>query len=735
MKIPLYNKGLGATGVTTGASLGPRATSEAFTGVGQGLAEFGRVANKVATDFFDAEAQSVADDANTKASLQYREKLNEFNRTNGSLSVAEYDAKFTKFKDVELKRVSGQYKLRKDHQQKLNNSLEIIAANGKEAGRQSSFIKGTKIRAQNAQDHISTIIDEYVITTEPGAKLKLKQKLEEQQKINLANGYTPYLEYKTTDDALKEADKRGLFIDINSDDNTIENLQAMQKEILNPKSEQYKSYSASERETFDSKIEQRINELRTGVTANLQQKSEKLLSFITVNPDKADKEIEKLGQGYELLGERGKALWLPIKEQLLVAKGIAEKTKPYELESASSMQSALIKQEAKWRSSNLEDSNKELEILKGMRTEFTNIQKNISSDPVLYIKAKLSYTGKKIDEGDLIATQKRMGIFDKKIRIKTNEEVRSLFNEYHSKKSGSEKSIFLKQTIDNAGDNAKYLMPQMFENGFTQFTNLSLIDENSALNSVYLDAEMRDRKTMEKIIGSTKVNEITNEVNLLFDDFRKSISGSSFQGSILSGNNRGGGAEGVLDSLIHTAIYIQQTNPGLSTMDAAKRAVSGIDSNYEMRRINNGVYRIPNKEVSSDDQAIVHDSLKRIVDNKDALEKIIEPPGDASFSTWHTQAKRGLQWVTNADETGVFLTNANAHGSFVINKNTGERVEYKFRDLITEKKEATETTEEIQKTNREKRLEDRQNQIDLRNNQPENQTILKQSKRFRREKE
>lgn len=51
MKIPLYNKGLGATGVTTGASLGPRATSGAFTGVGQGLAEFGRVANKVATDF------------------------------------------------------------------------------------------------------------------------------------------------------------------------------------------------------------------------------------------------------------------------------------------------------------------------------------------------------------------------------------------------------------------------------------------------------------------------------------------------------------------------------------------------------------------------------------------------------------------------------------------------------------------------------------------------------------
>ena len=42
MKIPLYNKGIGGTGVTTAATLGPRATSGAFTGVGQSLAAFGK---------------------------------------------------------------------------------------------------------------------------------------------------------------------------------------------------------------------------------------------------------------------------------------------------------------------------------------------------------------------------------------------------------------------------------------------------------------------------------------------------------------------------------------------------------------------------------------------------------------------------------------------------------------------------------------------------------------------
>ena len=120
MKIPLYNKGVGATGITTGASLGPRATSGAFTGVGQQLAAFGKEADRIATDFFDAEAQSVADDANVKAGLEYKSKIAEFNRTNGSLSVAEYDKKFEQFKNIELNIARGKYKLRKDFQQKFD---------------------------------------------------------------------------------------------------------------------------------------------------------------------------------------------------------------------------------------------------------------------------------------------------------------------------------------------------------------------------------------------------------------------------------------------------------------------------------------------------------------------------------------------------------------------------------------------------------------------------------------
>ena len=691
MKIPLYNKGLGATGVTTGASLGPRATSGAFTGVGQGLAEFGRVANKVATDFFDAEAQSVADDANTKASLQYREKLNEFNRTNGSLSVSEYDKEFTRFKDVELKKVSSQYKLRKDHQQKLNNSLEIIAANGKEAGRQSSFIKGTKVRAQNAQDHISTIIDQLVITTEPGAKLKLKQKLEEQQKINLANGYTPYLEYKTTDDALKEADKRGFLIDINSEDRTIEDLELMQKEVIDPQSEKNKSYSASERETFHAKIQSRINYLRDGRTAELEQDYNNLAAKISINPENAEKEIDILEKKYDSLGEAGKKIFLPMKSQLLIRKGIAERVKPYELQSVSSMQAALINQENKAKTTTNDKVFQELAILNGMKEKFAAISTARTADPVLYIKLK---RGTEVDSGELIATQKRMGLSEKDIKIHTNEEMEKIFRDYDAMETTEAASFLKKLTEDaRAKDTLKYLMPHMMKKGFSQYENLSMINPLSSINNTFLAAK---KSTKEQIAATTEpldLKLINQEVNRQFNDFRESVTGQALYGSVLQNNNRGSNIDAIEMAIAKTARYIKSRNIGLTNEQAANQAMSIIDDSYEIRSINSGSYRMPNEKVMPDDYSKVDMQLNKIISDKVFLKGIIKVPTDSTPETYMSQASGGFRWVTNEDETGVFLINANANGSQVQNKNTGKRIEYTWEQLIT-KSTASELTAE-----------------------------------------
>jgi hypothetical protein len=59
-QIPLYNKGLGSTGLTTGGSLGPRASAGAFTGVGQEVAKFGEAAGNIMFEFYDADKKAAA---------------------------------------------------------------------------------------------------------------------------------------------------------------------------------------------------------------------------------------------------------------------------------------------------------------------------------------------------------------------------------------------------------------------------------------------------------------------------------------------------------------------------------------------------------------------------------------------------------------------------------------------------------------------------------------------------
>jgi len=702
MKIPLYNKGVGATGITTGGSLGPRATSGAFTGVGQQLAAFGKEADRIATDFFDAEAQSVADDAITKASLEYKEKISEFNRTNGSLSVAEYDDKFRQFKNIELNIAKNKFKLRKDFQQKFDNSLEIIAANGKEQGRQSSFAKGTKVRAQNAQNHISTIIDELVVTKEPGAVLKLKQKLKEQEKINLANGYTPFLKYKTAEEAVKEADRRGLLVDISDEGKTLEELQLMQKEVINPESKIYKDYSASERDTFSSKIQGRINEITDGRSSELDISYKATEAQIILGAENSDELINELEKKYHALGEPGKKLFLPLKLNLLIEKGAAERVKPYEFQSVESMQTAIMNQEARARSAKGDKAYEEVQILIKMKEKFSSIASARTGDPVLYIKTKLKQefgevtTGLDVTTEKLVSMQKRMGFADKDIKIYSTEEIKSIYNEYDSMEP-AEASNFLKNLVEEAREKGheKYLIPQMMKNGFTQYENLTMINPTLSINNTFLSAKKSPKEFIDKRVESADQKSITQEVNREFNNFRESAVGQSQYGSILSGNGRSDSVDAVEMAIAKTAIYIKATNPSVTNSEAVNQAMSIINSSYDIRTVNYGAYRIPNDKVMKTDQDKVHRALTSVISDKKSLEKIVKlPPGARSFNTYIGQAGTGLRWITNESETGVFLVNANANGSQVISKETGNRIEYTWDQLINKGTLAEQTAKE-----------------------------------------
>jgi len=121
-----------------------------------------------------------------------------------------------------------------------------------------------------------------------------------------------------------------------------------------------------------------------------------------------------------------------------------------------------------------------------------------------------------------------------------------------------------------------------------------------------------------------------------------------------------------------------------------------------------------NDIVAPNDQAVVHDSLKRIITNRDALRGKIQVPEGKTFDTYINQAGRQLKWQTNEEEDGVFLVNGGAADSFVLDKQ-GNRIEYKFSDLAAQViKTKKEKEDEIVKQTR-TRLEKRQRQLQLRN--------------------
>jgi sulfur transfer complex TusBCD TusB component (DsrH family) len=167
-------------------------------------------------------------------------------------------------------------------------------------------------------------------------------------------------------------------------------------------------------------------------------------------------------------------------------------------------------------------------------------------------------------------------------------------------------------------------------------------------------------------------------------------------------------------AIAKTAHYIKASDPSLTTSDAVDAALKIINNSYDIRSINGGTYRMKNDIVAPNDQAVVHDSLKRIITNRDSLRNKIQVPEGKTFETYINQAGRQLRWQTNEEEDGVFLVNGGAADSFVLDKQ-GNPIEYKFSDLAAQViKTKKEKEEEIVIQTR-TRLEERQRQLKLRN--------------------
>lgn len=96
MKIPLYNKGLSGQGVTTGGSLGPRASYGDFTGVGQATAQLAETAGDIGYKFAIAEKKIETARMSNEEELKFINAADEYNVNSTEIDTSEYEKNFTK---------------------------------------------------------------------------------------------------------------------------------------------------------------------------------------------------------------------------------------------------------------------------------------------------------------------------------------------------------------------------------------------------------------------------------------------------------------------------------------------------------------------------------------------------------------------------------------------------------------------------------------------------------------
>ena len=154
-QIPLYNKGLGASGVTTGASLGPRASAGAFTGVGQEVARFGEAAGNIMRDFYDADKKAEAKSAIAQAENELTKEIDTHIKNDKTTNIEDFDAQYKKvIVDKKIKDIAGKYNLRPMEQEALIARLGDISAGGRLKGRNEAYGKQEVIRGTAVNDKL-----------------------------------------------------------------------------------------------------------------------------------------------------------------------------------------------------------------------------------------------------------------------------------------------------------------------------------------------------------------------------------------------------------------------------------------------------------------------------------------------------------------------------------------------------------------------------------------------------
>ena len=198
-KIPLYNKGLGSTGITSGGSLGPRASAGAFTGVGQQLAKFGESAGQIMFDFYDADKKEEAKTSISQAENDLTLQLEKYIDEDTTTSIKDFDDKYNVFAKEKINKISSKYKLRPNEQNFMLAKLADLSVGVQQKGRRVAAQKQDVLRGTVANDTLTNNIS-MMSSLPKDNPVYLKKQKENEELLSTAagNGTLRFLKYRTT---------------------------------------------------------------------------------------------------------------------------------------------------------------------------------------------------------------------------------------------------------------------------------------------------------------------------------------------------------------------------------------------------------------------------------------------------------------------------------------------------------------------------------------------------------
>ena len=673
-RIPLYNQGQGPTQRLATGQLSQRADVGAFTAPGRALAQFGQEASQIAFNFGMAERDKQDKDAVEANKIAFRQASEDFRKNNKTDNYEEFKDKYSAWQQGWIQNNTKNFSSRR--KRLVVNAINPIAGVENLQGQNEAFrlseANGTQAMNDTLKKNINIIASFPIDSVEHQAALKENEDIHRRNKtLGRSLVYSPEGEKleianKTFKNNIDDADSieklNAIKEKIDKSKLPIENIIAL-KSAADKKLDYYQT--GAKIELDDEVADLQVNALSNGIETN---------------------QINSLQQKYiKTYGEvEGKVKFADTKKKLIIAKNVYSKYKAVEFSSFTKKTQAINEAFLEVESAPLDQKEeKQIEAIE-LQKKILADNNFISKDPVQFILNK--NRGREFTSFARVTEQKKLGLSRKEIKLYTNNEMSRIKTEYDSLDTANQKREYLVNLKNKNQGFEEYLFPQMFANGFGYAENLIMLNDADPLNESLLASV--GFVPQANIGASLKkdFNELAILVTGEFQDFSKSIQGDPMIGSVLSANGRSGSAEQIQTVIIDLAKYLKSKSPQEDNNTIVDKAMSIINSNYDIEKINNGYVRIPKNL----DTSLITDRLKKIITSRDFVKTKVLLQGNLQPESYKKLSS--FSWVTNDDETGVRLINTNAGGSSVLGKDN-KPIELSFQSILEAEKSKLEDEE------------------------------------------